>query len=288
MTPRPINDVRAEVGESALWDPRAGCLYTVDVWGRALWRHDLASGAAKPLLVPEMAACVVLAEPGVLIGCETHLLAAAPGAWRRIEAPPGHPATHRFNDAVVDPRGRLIIGTMKLSALGAEPSGTLYRLDRGGWEVIDEGLWILNGTAMSPDGRTLYYSDSHPDVRTIWARDYDAESGALGERRVFVDTAGMAGRPDSASTDAEGNYWIAGINGGVVYGFAPDGRLIREIAVPVENPTRVAFAGEELKTMVVTSMRVRLTRPDPDNLAGATFAFDAGVAGWPTHRAILE
>jgi sugar lactone lactonase YvrE len=279
MTARPVGPVRARVGESACWSARDQRLYSVDIWSNRLWRHDVATGAATCAVFDEMASAVVVADTGVVVALESHLLhGTVDGAdWRRIDAPADHPAEHRFNDACVDPQGRLIISTMRNSRFGSAREGRLLRLDAGGWTCLAEGFWTLNGLAFSPDGGTLYWSDSHPSVQTVWHCDYDGRT--LAGASPFARFDDLAGRPDGAAVDADGGYWSAGVGGGELYRFAPDGRLDRTIALPIENPTRPAFGGPGLDRLFVTSMGERLTRPDPDGLAGAVLTLGVGVEG---------
>ena len=281
MTAAPLGAVRSRVGESACWSAREQCLYSVDIWSNRLWRHDVDTGAATAFDMPEMASAVVVATEGVVVALESHLLAGVPGQneWRRIDAPADHPAEHRFNDATVDPAGRLVISTMRNSRHDAAREGRLLRLDTEGWTCLAEGFWTLNGLAFSPDGRTLYWSDSHPSVQTIWSCRY---SDTLGPATVFARMDALAGRPDGGAVDADGGYWSAGVGGGELYRFTPDGQLDRTIALPVENPTRPAFGGPALDRLFVTSMRERLTRADPDDLAGAVVALDPSVTGAAT------
>lgn len=280
---RSVGNIRAEVGESPVWDPVAGALWWVDVWARRVIRSRPDRDEHRIFRMPEMVGAVVPTPAGAVVGLETGLftLELGTGEWALLSTPPNHPASHRFNDAVVDPRGRLIISTMLKSQLGAEPSGMLLSYSKGEWRLLSDGFWTANGLAFSPDGRTLYVSDSHPYVQTIWTHDYEPSTGALGARREFANLHALEGRPDGAAVDREGGYWIAGVSGGCVYRYAPDGRLIETIAAPVENPTKVAFGGADLRTAYVTSMSVRLTRPDPQQVAGALLAFSTSVGGLP-------
>ena len=109
--------------------------------------------------------------------------------------------------------------------------------------------------AFSPDGKTMYVSDSHPDVQTIWSCDYDADTGTPHAPRVFVDMKPLPGRPDGAAVDADGGYWICGNDAGLVHRFTPDGRLDMSLAVPVKKPAMCAFGGSGLDTLFVTSIR---------------------------------
>jgi sugar lactone lactonase YvrE len=106
-----------------------------------------------------------------------------------------------------------------------------------------DDLIVPNGLAFSPDGRTMYLSDSHPSVQAIWAFDYDTDSGTPGNRRLFADMKPLPGRPDGAAMDVDGCYWICGNDAGLVHRFTPDGRLDRSLEVPVKKPAMCAFGG---------------------------------------------
>ena len=57
--------------------------------------------------------------------------------------------------------------------------------------------------AFSPDGRTMYLSDSHPSVQAVWAFDYDTDTGTPHNRRLFVDMNPLPGRPDGQYVTAQ-------------------------------------------------------------------------------------
>ena len=144
-----------------------------------------------------------------------------------------------------------------------------------------DGLITANGLAFSPDGSTLYFSDSHPTVQTIWACDFDLATGTPGVRRVFVDMAPLPGRPDGAAMDAQGHYWICANDAGLVHRFDPAGRLVGSVAVPVPKPSMCAFGGPLLDTLLVTSIR---PAQGASGLCGAVFALEVGVRGLPEPR----
>jgi sugar lactone lactonase YvrE len=88
-------------------------------------------------------------------------------------------------------------------------------------------------------------------------------------------------KPDGLATDADGCLWIAVWDGWRVERYAPDGRCVKTIKLPVPRPTSLAFGGKDLATLYVTSARARL---DPESLesaplSGALFAVEAGVRG---------
>jgi sugar lactone lactonase YvrE len=144
--------------------------------------------------------------------------------------------------------------------------------------VRSTGFLTPNGMAFSPDGRTMYLSDSHPHSQQVWAFDYDAATGTPRNRRLFIDMRPVPGRPDGAAVDADGCYWICGNDAGLVHRFTPDGRLDRSLAVPVKKPAMCAFGGAGLDTLFVTSIRPGGDLSDQP-LAGGLFALRPGVRG---------
>jgi sugar lactone lactonase YvrE len=184
----------------------------------------------------------------------------------------------RFNDGRCDRQGRLRAGTMVLNMSLAVPDGKVYGFDAasGRLDALLDDLIVPNGMAFSPDGRTMYLSDSHPNRQVVWAFDYDIASGTPHNRRVFIDMHNHPGRPDGAAVDADGCYWICGNDAGLVHRFTPAGRLDRSIAIPATKPAMCSFGGPGLDTLFVTSIRI-----DGDPLSGSTFAVRPGVTGLP-------
>ena len=155
-----------------------------------------------------------------------------------------------------------------------EGVAALYQLRGGQLWVIAEGLFTSNGLAFAPDGRTLYHADT--SRRTIYAYDYDPDSGVAVDRRVFVgpDAIGAdRARPDGAAVDSEGCYWSALYGGARVHRYDPDGRLMASFPTPAQNPTMPAFAGPDRDMMFLTSAR------DESGQGGDLFLLEPGVRG---------
>jgi len=126
----------------------------------------------------------------------------------------------------------------------------------------------------------MYFSDSNPNIRTIYVCDYDPETGTPGAPEVFVDTAPLAGRPDGGTIDAEGCYWQAGLSGWQLYRFDPGGTLMQTIDLPVERPSKPMFGGPNLDVLYVTSILENIESPKPQPDAGGLFAITGlGVKG---------
>ena len=283
-----ILDARNATGESPVWSAAEQALYWVDIPAKRLHRWNAADGQTQSWVAPEMLACIARSNSGGWIaGMQNglyHLHAEADG---QLSSHLLSGVTHarsgmRFNDGRCDRQGRFWAGSMLLDMGAAAPVGAMYRYSAGQAEplcALLNDFIVPNGLAFSPDGRTLYLSDSHPSVQAIWAFDYDIDSGTPHNRRLFVDMNAHPGRPDGAAIDAEGCYWICGNDAGQIHRFTPDGRLDRSLNVPVKKPAMCAFGGPNLDTLYVTSIRPDGVDLSDQPLAGGVFALTPGVCG---------
>jgi sugar lactone lactonase YvrE len=139
-----------------------------------------------------------------------------------------------------------------------------------------DGATVSNGLAFSPDGRTLYWSDT--TSHTVFAFDFDLAQGTLSRQRVLArfprrepqqPLADYGGRPDGAAVDAEGCYWVAMFEGARLLRLSPSGEALAELRLPVRCPTMPCFGGADLRTLYVTTARAH--RP-ADELAGEPWA----------------
>jgi len=285
-----VSDIICTVGESPMWNAQQGAWYWVDIPAKRIWQLDASSGAVRSWNTPEMAACIVMMDSGdILAGMETGVfkLALAEGQLARAErlaAPAELAAGMRFNDGRCDRQGRFWSGIMCLDMTEARAEGHLYRYTReeGVSSPVVSNLIVQNGLGFSPDGRTMYLSDSHGSRQLIWAFDYDTASGTPSNQRLFVDMNGYRGRPDGAAVDVDGCYWICGNDEGCIHRFTPEGKLDRTIDLPMLKPSMCTFGGANMDTLMVTS--IAAGKPAGDEWAGATLLLKPGVAGVPETR----
>ena len=284
-----IVDARNAVGESPVWVSEENALYWVDIPAGGLQRWNAETGHVNAWKTPEMLACIVRhPDGGWVAGMESGFFHLHPNNDGSLDSEPLASVEHarpdmRLNDGRCDRQGRFWAGSMVLNMGANAANGTLYRYsagERGPVAAQLGGFIVPNGLGFSPDGRTMYLSDSHPLIQQIWAFDYDIDSGTPSNRRVFVDMNKFCGRPDGAAVDADGCYWICANDAGLIHRFTPDGRLDRSLTVPVKKPTMCAFGGSRLDTLFVTSIRPGDDH-DEQSLAGGVFALDPGVKGLP-------
>ena len=287
----------ARLGESPFWHPDEAALYWVDIPGRQVRRWHPARAQHQAWDLPTEPGCIApLLGGGLLLAMRDGLWRFDPGSGRReaVADAPYDPAHERFNDGKADPQGRFWAGTIWEPR--DAPKAALYRCAAGRLDRVAGGITTSNGLAWSPDGATMYWADTAAHV--VRAFDFDGAAGSLSRGRDFARfeprRAGQAldayaGRPDGAAVDAEGAYWVAMYEGGRLLRLAPDGSLLQTVMLPVRCPTMPAFAGHDLRTLVVTSAREG--RPADElaaqPLAGCVLSLRVDVPGLPVRFAIL-
>jgi sugar lactone lactonase YvrE len=280
---RCVLDVRAKLGECPIWSARDKALYWVDIDAPSLNRFDPATGENRVMPMPESIGSFALRKPaGFIVALRSGIwLARADGTLdRRILAAPYDPAHHRFNDGRCDPAGRFLVGYM--NERRDAPSAALMSIDAAGkMAEIFRGFTVSNGLAFSPDGRTMYHSDT--PAHLVRAFDYDSASGTIANERVFKHWQGETERPDGAAVDSQGNYWTAFFRGGKVVQVSPRGETLAEYPVPAMCPTMCAFGGPDLRTLYVTSARRGRDEQELARLpqSGSIFAMTVDVPGLP-------
>ena len=277
---------RDRVGESPLWDAAKRAWWWVDIEACAIRSLQLADGGLQSWTLPERAARVALhADGGLVAALETRIVHATLYANGGLELTTLAAARHeradmRFNDGRCDRAGRFWVGSMVRDMGANAPLGRIVRLDTHGVsESGIAGLCTPNGLAFDPDGRGLWWSDSHPISQCIWHAPLN-DDGTLGERRLVVDMHDMPGRPDGAAIDVDGGYWICANDGGRILRFLPDGRVDRSIPLPVSKPSMCSFGGDSLDTLFVTSIQPANPQGDDVELAGEVFALRPGTQGF--------
>ncbi len=275
-------DAQAALGECPRWNAEEGVLYFVDIPNKTLNRFDPRTGECASRGFDQPVGCFVFRKGGgFVLGMKNGfaLLDAFDDLPRpfgpQVEA--GHEHV-RFNDGRADPQGRFWAGTM--DGTKTQHDGALYRLDPDGTVTrMALGALTSNGIAVSPDQRTLYYTDT--PTHSIGAYDFDPASGAISNPRTFHAFPHGHGRPDGASVDAEGHYWCALYAGGRVVRLSPQGEIVEEVAIPAVNVTMIGFGGPDLRTAYVTTARQNASPEELERFpyAGGVFSFRVETPG---------
>ncbi len=274
------------LGEGPYWVPEDDCLLWVDIPNGLLHRTYFPSSDTVTLDLGAVSAAFPAVGGGILTAggnrLALHLPAERGGQWitRVIAEVPAREAV-RFNDAGVDPAGRVWVGSMHTGE--SQPLGSLYRLDGAGTlNAVVNGVTVSNGLGWSPDGTRLYYADS--PTKRVDVFDYDPATGQAAGRRVFADLSAFDGVPDGLTVDADGCVWVAIWGGGVLRRLAPDGTADAVVEVPVSQPTSCAFGGPGMTDLYVTTARAGLSEAELKDqpLAGRLLRLRPGPVGLPS------
>jgi len=284
----PVLATAAMLGEGPIWVERDAALWFVDIKGHRIHRLDPATRDTQSWDAPGQVGWIVPARSGLfVVGLQTglHHFDPATGAFDLIHAPERHLPGNRLNDATVAADGGIWFGSMDDAE--EDDSGRVYRFHAG--TCTDAGLppvCIVNGPALSPDGRLLYHVDTLGG--TIWRSALD-QDGRILETAAFVRIEEGAGFPDGPVVDAQGAVWIGLFGGWAVRRYGADGTLLATIPFPVANVTKIAFGGENLSTVYATTARKGVSEDElqAQPLTGHVFAFEAGVRGQKGHLAAI-
>jgi len=246
--------------EGPVWWPAGGMLVWSDIEGRRVfgWHPD---GAVE--VVIDTTAFIngnALDGGGRLIHCEhgRRCISRTDGRGRTVPLVTHYQGKrlNSPNDLVLGPDGAIWFtdptygllnprqGCPAAPELGhrsvyrfVESTGTLTRM---------ADLEMPNGLAFSPDGRTLYVSDTDEARHHIVAFTVGAD-GALGDRRIFrVIEPGL---PDGFRVDARGWVWTS--SGSGVQVFSGDGEPLG--LIPTPHPcTNCAFGGDGGRRLFIT------------------------------------
>jgi D-xylonolactonase len=282
-----IADYACHTGEGPLYHPGEDRVYWTDIPNGKLFVYDRKTGQHRVCFEGEPVGGFTIQDDGALLLFQR---GGAVRVWQDgrgygatiIDELPGEETT-RFNDVFADTAGRVFCGTMPTPE---GRKGRLYRLNTDTtMDLLLEEIGCSNGMGFTPDRTKLYYTDT--SAREIYRFDYDAATGAITNREVFVTVSDAPGEgyPDGMTVDADGNIWGARWGGGcLVCHSGEDGRELGRIAIPgVKDVSCVTFGGPDYDEMYVTTASGHNKGEGTEN-AGALFRVKvSGVRGVPEY-----
>ncbi|MEJ8814551.1 SMP-30/gluconolactonase/LRE family protein [Variovorax ureilyticus] len=279
-------DARARLGECPLWCERTASLYWTDIEGATLHNWRAADGRLRQWTLPERVGSFALCERDsqLLLGLASGiaLFDLEGEALSPIVPVDAEQPSTRINDGRCDRQGRFVFGMFNPAEAAI---GHFYRVDA---DLRVECLplpaaGVGNSIAFSPDGTTLYYTDS--PTRTIWRVDYHAD-GRLGAPQVFVQLPASEGFADGSAIDAEGGLWNAQWKGHRVVRYDSSGTESARFDVPASQVTCPAFGGAALDQLYVSTARIGLDDAalSHEPAAGGIFVMQTGWRGLPEAR----
>ena len=266
--------------EGPVWDSERGLLYS-----------DVMNGGVRALSEDGTITDVVPKRRGVG-GIALHANNAVVLGGREVIVQPldGSPASTLvpqdvtdvsigFNDLTTDTAGRIWVGSLAFRVFAHEPyrPGHLHVVDLDGTvRTVSDDVTLSNGLGFSPDGKTLYHSDS----RRHTVRAYDVNDDAtLSSWRPFAVLEGKT--PDGLAVAEDGSVYVAVADDSCVAVFNADGSLRDRIAVPLPMVTSVCFGGASLTDLYV----VTGSRGGPHENCGTIYRTPMQVPGLPVPKA---
>lgn len=281
MKAAPIFDIKPNHGEGPLWCPVQQKFYCVDLLKGSYFKVDWKTEKSQEFNVGQELGVIALCENGKIVAGVRDGFGFYDETTDRLELIANSPEIdvpeRRMNDGAVDPKGRFFAGTMEYE--GTNDTGNLYRLDADhSVHHLESKIFITNGMGWSPDKKTYYMIDTNRNV--LYAYDYDIETGAISNRRNHIEWPKNE-FPDGMTVDSEGGFWVAMWDGYKVSHFNAEGQWIEDIAVPVRHVTSCCFGGENLKTLLITTSRINLSKEEQEEnpLAGRCFAVETDTVG---------
>ncbi|MEO8285111.1 MAG: SMP-30/gluconolactonase/LRE family protein [Chloroflexota bacterium] len=272
--------VQNRLGEGPRWNAAEGRLYWVDIESNLFYRYDPATGQQERFDTGMPVGVLAFREAGGLIMATRDGFATwdtRSGTMTHIADVELDKVASRFNDGGVDPAGRFWAGTLTHDNTA---SSSLYRLDPdGSVHTMETGVGISNGIGWSPNGKTMYYTDT--PRRVIYAYDFDVLAGAISNRRIFVQVAREVGAPDGLTVDAEGYVWSAHWGGSRVTRYDPHGQVERVVELPVSQITSCVFGGPNLTDLYITSAWSEMSDEQRarEPMAGDLFVLHTDIKG---------
>jgi gluconolactonase len=196
------------------------------------------------------------------------------------------------NDLTIDSKGRIYFSDprygnrngMELRDVEGRSFEGVYRIDAPGkvTRVLGHEVERANGVLVSPGDQFLYVADNNNDTvggaRKLWRFRLRDGGKVDAVSRTLIFDWGTGRGPDGLKIDRDGRIYVAaGLNRphppfetadkykGGIYVLAPDGKLLRFIAIPVDEVTNCAFGGADHTTLFVTAggtlWHIRVTTP---------------------------
>ena len=277
----------SECGEGPLWVPEEKAVYCLDIPAGKVFRHHPSTGKFETFKFDlPVSALGLRVSGGFVVATQRGFAFWNPPATQLqfIADPEADKPDNRFNDGAVDRQGRFWAGTMNTVKVEA-PDGSLYRLNPDlSVRRMEAGFAVYNGGAWSPDGNTMYVTNTVPGE--IWAYDFDPAGGAITNRRIFARVPVEDGWPDGHTVDSEGFLWSAHWGGWRITRYDPTGKIERIVRLPVSQVSCCRFGGENMDVLYITTAWEGMTpaQRQAEPLAGDFFRVRVDVKGLPEPR----
>ena len=247
-----IVDLGAELLEGPVFDKTTQLLYFVSILNYRVYRFSPLTREIRFIQLTSPTSCIFINSESGVVAASTlgffKLNFESLTAEKIFEI--AIPSNTRFNDGILDAKGRFLIGTMGYPEMIAN-IGSVLSYFNGDVNVLIRDTTISNGIVFTRDSKNMFFIDT--PTRTIAKYKYDLESGSCEYLNDLVNFQGP-GVPDGMDMDEDGYLWVAEWGGFCVSIWnSLTGENIGKIEIPLENVTSVCF--DDHKNLYVTTAR---------------------------------
>jgi sugar lactone lactonase YvrE len=251
--PEVLVEEAGKAAQNLWWDDRDNSLWWTDVEGGVLYRLNLRTriqsaiyeGPTVGAFIPqEDHTWLLFRERDIaLLDFERHAQVVPLIENIRVDG-------DRFNEAIADATGRVLLGTVR----SGRPNGAgIYRLECSGTLAKTlGGTGEASGMGWNAKGDALFWSCG--TTKTICRCKYDDKRGALTNRQVFHECMPEEGTPAGLALDVDGTLWSARRDAGVILKIAEDRRLKGQVSFPAKHVTSLAFGGADHRTVFISAI----------------------------------
>eukprot|EP00357_Protocruzia_adherens_P004387 CAMPEP_0115009468 /NCGR_PEP_ID=MMETSP0216-20121206/22639_1 /TAXON_ID=223996 /ORGANISM="Protocruzia adherens, Strain Boccale" /LENGTH=303 /DNA_ID=CAMNT_0002377299 /DNA_START=169 /DNA_END=1080 /DNA_ORIENTATION=- len=274
---------QCKLGEGPIWHPKFNAFYWIDISDEKLLRWDPSTDKTDIFVTDRKYTSLAATSEGLIASCHNFLWRLSLpdlAATKLFETSPLDEEKVRFNDGKVTPEGKYFVGSIHLKI--REKIGSLYSYGYSGENIQDlnEPVVCFNGPNWSMDGKQVRWADSA--IKALYAGDWDSKTGQISNKKVFAEIPEeLAVYPDGATVDSEGNIYWALFSGSGIMRLNPQGEITGKISLPAQWITSVAFGGEDMRTLLVTSCNSLTAEknPEPEGMTFVVTFDDENIKG---------
>lgn len=273
--------------EVPYWVKEEAAVYFVDTENPRVAKYSPDTGDLEVFYVPYNFQCIAKCDNGKWIGTVTNgvvLWDQEKNTCKFLGNPEKDKASFFLNDGTVDKMGRFFFGSYDSDDLEGG-TGSIYMVDSNlRIKKVASGFSVCNGMVFSSDNKKFYMSEQFGGK--ILEFDWDEDACLLSNQKTLYELPKEKGLPDGLIMDSEGMLWLAHWWGWQISRISPEGRVLAEIPVPVTTPTCMAFIGDKMDLLFITTAIKAVDEEDlkKGHLAGDIFQIEMNTTGREENR----
>ncbi|MDA3979396.1 SMP-30/gluconolactonase/LRE family protein [Gallibacterium sp. AGMB14963] len=280
--------IRNSVGESSFWNNRDRTWNWIDQTG-SIYKYSQDNNQLYEYKVNQRLGCITPTDDNNLLVAGEHQIFLIRGGKEHLLFDFKHEYEGmKFGDGHCDRQGRFILSNMYQDISKRNKYGNWYSFykRRENYSISylnTPHLIIPNGSAFNAKGDIFYFCETDTKYRRIFKCKYDIDEGVIYHIDLYIDLSDLnVGRPDGASIDVDGCYWISCLDEGMILRITPNGNIDQIFRTPMKKPTMCSFGGKDYRTLFITSLCRGELDLQEDPYGGRCLIIETNYQGLPT------